>query len=77
MIFVIYDPITKEVACTYDELNDELTNYGRFDVKEYVDGVIPSVDIYDDGTTLLVESSVILMPEYFNDDYENEDEEDD
>ena len=77
MIFVIYDPITKEVACTYDELNDELNCFGRFDIKEYFDGVEPSVDVYDDGTTLLVESSVILMPEYFNDDYEDEDEEDD
>ena len=74
MKFVVYDPVTKEVACTYDELNDELNCFGRFDIKEYVDGVEPSVDIYDDGTTLLVDNCVILMPEYFDEDEVEEDD---
>ena len=74
MKFVVYDPVTKEVACTYDELNDELNCFGRFDIKEYVDGVEPSVDIYDDETTLLVDNCVILMPEYFDEDEVEEDD---
>ncbi len=77
MKFVVYDPVTKEIACTYDELNDELDCFGRFDIKEYVDGVIPSVDVYDDGTTLLIDNTVILMPKYFDDnEYDKEEEND-
>ena len=82
MIFVIYDPITKEVACTFDAYEGDLIDYGRFEIKEFTDDVIPTVNIYDNGTALLEESTVILTPEYFNDDeqeyyYDDEEEEDD
>jgi hypothetical protein len=79
MKFVIYDPITKEVACIYDEFDDNLACCGRFMIKSYIDETDPCVTVYDDNTTLLNEFATIVYTEYFDEnyDYNEEDDEDD
>lgn len=65
MTFTIYDSITREVACLFDTDDMEFYPYGRFAIKEYSDGTQPVVSIYSDGTTLLEDDSIMLLPEYF------------
>lgn len=68
MIFTVYDPITRELACIFDTDDGEFYPYGRFVVKEYPDDTRPVVSIYSDGTTLLEDDSIMLLPEYFEED---------
>lgn len=75
MKFVIHDYITKEVSAMYDTDNFEISTFGRFEVSQYGYGAEPMVDLFEDGTTILVNNEFIMFPEYF--DERDEDEDDD
>jgi len=70
MKFVIHDYITKEVSAIYDTETFEIQTFGRFEVSQYGDGSEPIVDLFDDGTTILVEGNFIMYPEYLDDNEE-------
>lgn len=67
-MFVVYDSITKEVACTYDDEESYMVALGRFTVKEYPFGTAPVFRMFEDGneTTLLIESTTMFASDFFD-----------
>lgn len=72
MNYIIYNSKTKEVACIYDDTTDNFDTFGNYTIKPFDDEVVPILDVYDDGTVEIVENVVMMFPEYFDDNYDEE-----
>lgn len=77
MKFIIHDYITKEISAIYNSETEEIQTFGRFEVSQYGHGAEPVVNLFEDGTTILVENNFIIYPEYLDNNEEYEEPEDD